>query len=71
MDVEAVRGQIDRQGPHFLGYRAIGPAVEDAPRVGTEGYDVAEDFERGEGLVDDGRVALANTFYGRGEATEA
>jgi hypothetical protein len=45
--------------------------VEDAPGVGAEGYDVAEDLERGEGLVYDRRVAVVEAFYGGGEAAES
>jgi hypothetical protein len=71
VDVEAVRGEIDRDLAHGGCDGAVGPAVEDAPGVGPEGYDVAEDLERGEGLVYDGRVAVAEAFYGCSEAAEA
>lgn len=47
------------------------PALEDAAAVGTEGDDVAEGLEAGEGFEEDDGVALAVAFDGRGEAGEA
>jgi len=70
VDVEAVVLQVDGDFAHLGRDGPVGPAVEDAARVGPEGYDVAEDFEGREGLVDDGRVAVADAFYGCGEAAE-
>jgi hypothetical protein len=48
VDVEAVGLQVDGDGAHFVRDGSVGPSVEDAPRVGPEGDDVSEYFERGE-----------------------
>ena len=70
VNVEAVFGEIDRDLAHVARDASITPTCEDAPSIGTEGYYVAEDLERREGFVDDGRVAVADAFYGCCEATE-
>ena len=70
MNVEAVFGEVDGDLAHVARDASITPTRKDAPGIGTEGYDVAEDLERGEGLVDDGGVTVADAFYGCCKAAE-
>ena len=70
VDVETVFGKVDGDAAHVACDASVAPAREDATGVGAEGYDVAEDLERGEGFVDDGGVAVADAFYGCCEAAE-
>lgn len=51
--------------------RAVVPACEDAAAIGSEGYDVAEDLERGERFVNYGFMTLTDAFYSCCEAAES
>ena len=70
MYVEAVLGEIDGDAAHIACDASVAPAREDATCIGTEGYYVAEDFERGKGFVDYGGMSMADAFYRCREAAE-
>jgi hypothetical protein len=71
VDIEAVVAQIDGDLAHGSRYSTIVPAVEDSTCVRAKGYDIAENLERGKGLVDHRCVSLSNAFYGCCETTKA
>ncbi len=71
MNVEAIFGEVDRDLAHIPRDASFAPAREDTSGIGAEGYYVTEDLERGEGLVNDGGMAVPDAFYGCCEATKA